>query len=91
MKFYIGVDGGGTKTAYALFDENKNVIKEFITENKNVIFIGGASLIIIILNDFKKGIFSLASLVIKKFNNSFESLSHFSKSSIIKNNGRLLQ
>ena len=28
MKFYIGVDGGGTKTAYALFDENKNVIAE---------------------------------------------------------------
>ena len=25
MKFYIGVDGGGTKTAYALFDENKLV------------------------------------------------------------------
>ena len=28
MKFYIGVDGGGTKTAYALFDENKNVLAE---------------------------------------------------------------
>ena len=28
MKYYIGVDGGGTKTAYALFDENKNVIAE---------------------------------------------------------------
>lgn len=28
MKFYIGVDGGGTKTAYALFDENKNVVAE---------------------------------------------------------------
>ena len=28
MKFYIGVDGGGTKTAYALFDENKNIIAE---------------------------------------------------------------
>ncbi len=26
MKYYIGVDGGGTKTAYALFDENKNLI-----------------------------------------------------------------
>ncbi|MBP9988370.1 MAG: hypothetical protein KBT46_02615, partial [Ruminococcus sp.] len=24
--YYIGVDGGGTKTAYALFDENKNMI-----------------------------------------------------------------
>lgn len=28
MKYYIGVDGGGTKTAYALFDENKNIIAE---------------------------------------------------------------
>ncbi len=28
MKFYIGVDGGGTKTAYALFDENKKVVAE---------------------------------------------------------------
>lgn len=26
MKYYIGVDGGGTKTAYALFDENKNLL-----------------------------------------------------------------
>ncbi|MBR4450377.1 MAG: hypothetical protein IKS39_00900 [Clostridia bacterium] len=26
MKYYIGVDGGGTKTAYALFDENKNML-----------------------------------------------------------------
>ena len=28
MKLYIGVDGGGTKTAYALFDENKNIVAE---------------------------------------------------------------
>ena len=27
MKYYIGVDGGGTKTAFALFDENKNMIE----------------------------------------------------------------
>ncbi|MBQ7548080.1 MAG: hypothetical protein IJT03_00080 [Clostridia bacterium] len=27
MSYYIGVDGGGTKTAYALFDEKKNLIK----------------------------------------------------------------
>lgn len=27
MKYYIGVDGGGTKTAYALFDENKNLLE----------------------------------------------------------------
>ncbi len=26
MSYYIGVDGGGTKTAYALFDENKNML-----------------------------------------------------------------
>ena len=26
MKYYIGVDGGGTKTAFALFDENKNML-----------------------------------------------------------------
>ena len=25
MKYYIGVDGGGTKTAFALFDENKKI------------------------------------------------------------------
>ena len=25
MKYYIGVDGGGTKTAFALFDENKKM------------------------------------------------------------------
>ena len=32
MKFYIGVDGGGTKTAYALFDENKNVLDSLQTK-----------------------------------------------------------
>ena len=26
MSYYIGVDGGGTKTAYALFDENKKIV-----------------------------------------------------------------
>jgi len=26
MSYYIGVDGGGTKTAYALFDDNKNML-----------------------------------------------------------------
>ena len=26
MSYYIGIDGGGTKTAYALFDENKNIV-----------------------------------------------------------------
>ena len=27
MKYYIGVDGGGTKTAFALFDENKKMLE----------------------------------------------------------------
>ena len=35
MKYYIGVDGGGTKTAFALFDENKNVIAQNETEGSN--------------------------------------------------------
>ncbi len=26
MKYYIGVDGGGTKTAFAIFDENKKML-----------------------------------------------------------------
>lgn len=26
MSYFIGIDGGGTKTAYALFDENKNML-----------------------------------------------------------------
>ena len=25
-KYYIGVDGGGTKTQYALFDDRKNML-----------------------------------------------------------------
>ncbi len=32
MSYYIGVDGGGTKTAYALFDSGKKIIAE--TEGK---------------------------------------------------------
>ena len=35
MKYYIGVDGGGTKTAFALFDENKNVVAQYETEGSN--------------------------------------------------------
>ena len=35
MKYYIGVDGGGTKTAYALFDEEKNIVAEVKTEGSN--------------------------------------------------------
>ncbi len=29
MKYFIGVDGGGTKTAFALFDENKNLLASY--------------------------------------------------------------
>ncbi len=35
MKYYIGVDGGGTKTAFALYDENKNIIAQNETEGSN--------------------------------------------------------
>jgi len=35
MKYYIGVDGGGTKTQYALFDENKNMILSVKTTGSN--------------------------------------------------------
>lgn len=35
MAYYIGVDGGGTKTAYALFDEEKNIVAEVKTVGSN--------------------------------------------------------
>ncbi len=35
MKYYIGVDGGGTKTAFALFDESKNIVEQYETEGSN--------------------------------------------------------
>lgn len=35
MKYYIGVDGGGTKTQYALFDENKNMLFSVKTPGSN--------------------------------------------------------
>lgn len=35
MKYYIGVDGGGTKTVYTLFDENKNILNEVKTTGSN--------------------------------------------------------
>ena len=35
MAYYIGVDGGGTKTAYALFNENKEIIAEVKTPGSN--------------------------------------------------------
>lgn len=33
--YYIGVDGGGTKTAFALFDEKKNIVEQYETEGSN--------------------------------------------------------
>ncbi len=35
MKYYIGVDGGGTKTAFALFDENKNMLDSVTGSGSN--------------------------------------------------------
>ena len=35
MNYYIGIDGGGTKTQYALFDENKNMISTVKTAGTN--------------------------------------------------------
>ena len=56
MKYYIGVDGGGTKTAFALFDENKNML-ETVTgagsnhENLETAFDGASDIIINGLNE----------------------------------------
>ncbi len=55
MKYYIGVDGGGTKTAFALFDENKNML-ETVTgagsnhENLDTSFDGASDIIMAGLN-----------------------------------------
>lgn len=35
MRYYIGIDGGGTKTQYALFDENKRMISTVKTDGSN--------------------------------------------------------
>ena len=35
MRYYIGVDGGGTKTYYALFDDNKNIVADYKTPGSN--------------------------------------------------------
>ncbi len=35
MKYYIGVDGGGTKTACVLFDENKDILSEHKVPGSN--------------------------------------------------------
>lgn len=35
MSYYIGVDGGGTKTYYALFDERRNIVADYKTAGSN--------------------------------------------------------
>ena len=35
MSYYIGVDGGGTKTYYALFDEQKRIVADYKTPGSN--------------------------------------------------------
>ncbi|MBQ3151450.1 MAG: hypothetical protein IJB86_09430 [Clostridia bacterium] len=35
MRYYIGVDGGGTKTYYALFDDDKKIIADYKTPGSN--------------------------------------------------------
>ena len=35
MSYFIGVDGGGTKTYYALFNENKEIVADFLTPGSN--------------------------------------------------------
>lgn len=42
MKYYIGIDGGGTKTVYALFDEKKNILSQVRTEGTNHENLGGS-------------------------------------------------
>ena len=51
MKYYIGVDGGGTKTAFALFDENKKMLASVTGpgsnhENLDTAFDGASDIII---------------------------------------------
>ena len=35
MKYYIGIDGGGTKTAVRLVDERKNILADFVRGRSN--------------------------------------------------------
>ena len=56
MKYYIGVDGGGTKTAFALFDENKKMLASVTGagsnhENIETAFDGASDIIIKGLNE----------------------------------------
>ena len=59
MKYYIGVDGGGTKTAFALFDENKTMLKTVEGpgsnhENLDSSFDGASDIIMAGLNNLCK-------------------------------------
>lgn len=59
MKYYIGVDGGGTKTAFALFDENKKMLASVTGagsnhENIETAFEGASDIIIEGLNELCK-------------------------------------
>ncbi len=38
--YYLGIDGGGTKTVYTLVDDNQNIINEFRGDNCNPVDIG---------------------------------------------------
>ena len=56
MKYYIGVDGGGTKTAFALFDENKKMLASVTGpgsnhENLDTAFDGASDIIMQGLNE----------------------------------------
>ena len=56
MKYYIGVDGGGTKTAFALFDENKKMLASVTGagsnhENLDTAFEGASDIIMAGLKD----------------------------------------
>jgi len=42
MAYYIGVDGGGTKSAFALFDEQKNIVAEYMGGGSNHESLAGA-------------------------------------------------
>lgn len=35
-KYYLGIDGGGTKTSYLVIDENKKIVKEIIGDGTSI-------------------------------------------------------
>lgn len=36
MKYYLGIDGGGTKTSYLVIDDNKKIVKELISDGTSI-------------------------------------------------------